>query len=146
MSEYLHVVCPSCDSINRLPMDRLSEGAKCGRCHQPLLNGKPVEVDQARFQRHVEGTDLPVLVDFWAPWCGPCHMMAPILTEAAQRLQSQLRVLKVDTDQAQRLAMQYNIRSIPTLILFKGTHEIARKSGAVDLRNLLAWVHQYLYP
>jgi len=140
----LHVVCPHCASVNRLPAERLAAGGKCGKCHQPLFAGRPVELTGSSFAQHIERSDLPVLVDFWAPWCGPCKMMAPIFAEAAARLEPQVRLAKVDTEAQQSLAMQYGIRSIPTLVLFRGGREVARAAGAMDLGNLLAWVRQHL--
>ncbi len=144
MSELLHVVCPHCDGVNRVPAGKLGAGGKCGRCHGPLFSGHPLELDGSRFQRHTERSDLPLLVDFWAPWCGPCKIMAPVLVQAAAQLEPSLRVVKVDTDQEQGLAMQFGIRSIPTLALFRQGREQARIAGAMDLGRLLAWVRQNL--
>ncbi len=144
MSNGLHVVCPHCDSINRLPAEKLTAGGKCGRCKQPLFEGRPIALSSVGFDQHISRSDLPVLVDFWAPWCGPCKMMAPIFEQAAAELEPQVRVAKVDTEQEQALAMRFGIRSIPTIALFKGGREVARTAGAMDLRNLVAWVRQHL--
>jgi thioredoxin 2 len=144
MSEPLHVVCPHCDAVNRLPQAKLGEGAKCGACHRPLFEGRPLPLDQARFERHVGRSDLPVLVDFWADWCGPCHMMAPAFEEAARQLEPTVRLVKVSTEEAQGLARQLAIRSIPTLVLFQGGRERARTSGAMDARSLVAWTRRNL--
>jgi len=144
MTENLHVVCPHCDGINRVPRDKLAAGGKCGSCHRPLFTGQPLELDQARFQRHVGKSDLPILVDVWAPWCGPCKMMAPVFAQAAQQLEPDLRLVKVDSEREQQLSAQLGIRSIPTLILFSRGKELARMSGAMDLTSLLAWTRQQL--
>jgi thioredoxin 2 len=144
MSESVHVVCPHCDAVNRVPRARLAAGAKCGRCHAPLFTGTPVALDERRFATHLGRSDLPLVVDFWAPWCAPCRMMAPIFEEAARTLEPSARLVKVDTEQAQGLAMQFGIRSIPTLAVFRGGREVARTAGAMDLASLLAWVRQHL--
>jgi thioredoxin 2 len=143
MSDSLHVVCPHCDGINRVPSDKLAAGGHCGVCHQPLFSGQPLNLNQARFQRHLTKSDLPLLVDIWAEWCGPCKMMAPVFSEAARQLEPRVRLVKIDSDREQALAGQLNIRGIPTLILFKGGQEVARRSGALDLATLLAWVRQH---
>ncbi len=144
MSDHLHIVCPHCGSINRLPRNKLGAGGKCGKCGKALFTGKPLALDSNSFQRHISRNDVPVLVDFWAPWCGPCKMMAPVLEQAAAQLEPRLRVAKVNTEEEQQLAMQYNIRSIPTLALFRHGKELARTAGAMDLQNLIAWLQQYL--
>ena len=144
MSEALHIVCPHCDGINRVPVARLADGAQCGKCHRPLFTGHPLALDERRFARHVQKSDIPLLIDFWAPWCGPCRMMAPAFEQAAAQLEPGVRLIKVNTEEAQQLGARYGIRSIPTLMLMQGGREIARQAGAMDAGGIVSWARRAL--
>jgi len=144
MSNLVQVVCPECDVVNRVPRDRLGAGVKCGKCRAPLFPGVPVALDERRIARHIERSQLPLVVDFWAPWCGPCRMMAPAFEAAARVLEPQARLVKVNTEEAQVTAGRFGIRSIPTLVLFKDGREVTRTTGAMDTDRLVAWVRQWL--
>ncbi|MGQ9687000.1 MAG: thioredoxin TrxC [Thiobacillaceae bacterium] len=144
MTDALHIVCPHCQAVNRLPASRLAERPNCGKCHKPLFTAHPVELKQASFDHHVQHSDIPVLVDFWAPWCGPCRMMAPQFEQAAGMLEPHIRLAKVNTEAEQALAARYGIRSIPTLVLFRGGREVARQAGAMGAQDLVRWVRAQL--
>ncbi len=141
------IVCPTCGALNRAPVAKLASGArpKCGKCHTPIFTGAPIAVaNAAAFDRHVGQGTLPVLVDFWAEWCGPCKMMAPMFARAAETLEPDVQLLKVDTEALPDVAARYGIRSIPTLILFRGGREIARQAGAMDAATIERWTRQAL--
>lgn len=140
----LHLVCPHCDATNRMPRARLNEGAKCGKCKRALFVGQVLALTHANFHPHIAKSEIPVVVDFWAPWCGPCKMMAPLFEQAAAQLEPEVRVAKLNTEAEQGIANEFGIRSIPTLIIFKNGQGIARQSGAMDLSNLLRWVRTHI--
>ena len=144
MTQVVHVVCPHCDAVNRVPPERLAEDAKCGKCRAPLFAGAPLALDEGRFAKHLGRGDLPLVVDFWAPWCAPCRAMAPAFEAVARRIEPQARLIKVNTEEAQALAGRYGIRSIPTLVVFRGGREVARTLGAMDAAALENWIRRSL--
>ena len=144
MNNALHIVCPHCHTTNRIQSEDLGHEADCGRCHQALFTGRPLALDEAAFDRHLQRSHIPLMVDFWAPWCGPCRQMAPAFEQAAALLEPQLRLAKVDTEAVPNLGSRFAIRSIPTLTLFHQGREIARQSGAMGRDDIVRWARAQL--
>jgi thioredoxin 2 len=139
MNTAQQIVCGHCGKINRLPIERDPDAARCGSCHQPMFSGHPIEVDEAGFGRHVANSDIPVLIDFWAPWCGPCRSMAPMFERAAKALEPRIRLLKLNADTAPSVSSRLGISGIPTLLLMQGGREVSRISGAMDTQKIVGW-------
>lgn len=140
MSDEKHIVCPSCGAVNRIPAQKLEHGPACGKCHKALFTGRPLSLNADNFFKHTFRNDIPVVVDFWAPWCGPCKMMAPAFEQAASTLSPHVRLAKLNTEDEQNIGAQLNIRSIPTMVIFKNGKEIARQAGAMSAADISAWV------
>jgi thioredoxin 2 len=138
-----HIVCPHCDSTNRIPIGKDAAKARCGQCHKPLFAGRPVDVRAPAFDNQTKRSDIPVVVDFWAAWCGPCKMMAPAFEKVAAELEPGMRFLKLDTEAEPQLAARHQIRGIPTTIVFRDGREIARRAGAMDAGTLAAWLRPF---
>lgn len=144
MTAPLHVACPHCHAINRLPADKLSAGGQCGRCKRPLFSGAPVALDASSLNAHMQRSDLPLVIDFWAPWCAPCRAMAPNFENVARRMEPSARFAKVDTEANPELGARFGIRSIPTLAVFRAGREVARQPGAMDAGTLQRWLASVL--
>ncbi|HHS99967.1 MAG TPA: thioredoxin TrxC [Thiomicrospira sp.] len=138
------IMCPNCGGLNRVADDKLNHSPTCGKCKGQLFTGKPVEMTGEQFMRAYQKTDQPLIVDFWAPWCGPCQGFAPTFSQAAKQFEPRARFVKINTETEQQIGAQFNIRSIPTLAIFKGGQEVARMSGAMDLGGLSQWLNQHL--
>ncbi len=144
MSDMMRIVCPRCHTINRVPAARLADGPKCGQCHERLFTGRPISLAVADFDMHATRSDIPLVVDFWAPWCGPCRMMAPAYEQAAKILEPHVRLAKVNTEEEQALGARFGIQSIPTVMLLRGGREVARQSGALGAQDIVQWVRAHL--
>lgn len=144
MADPRHIVCPHCGAINRVPVSRPAAAAACGSCHRRLFEGRPVEVDAAGFDRHVSAGDIPVLVDIWAPWCGPCRAMAPMFERAAATLEPDMRLLKLNADTAPEITARLGVRGIPALFLMRQGRVLAQTAGAADAATIIRWAREHL--
>jgi thioredoxin 2 len=139
-----HIVCPHCATTNRLPPDKPVQAARCGACHGALFAGQPAPANAAQFDKHRRGNDIAVLVDVWAPWCGPCRIMAPMFERAAAELEPKVRLIKINADEEPQIASELGVAGIPALLLLRGGQIIARTSGAMTTQNIVAWTRSHL--
>lgn len=146
MADAVKLICETCGQANRVPVARLSEGPKCGSCGDPLVTGKVAELDAPTHDKATRGDEMPLIVDYWAPWCGPCRMMAPAFAAAAAELEPRVRLIKLNSDEHGELAARLGIRGIPALLLFRDGRELARLSGAMGTAQIVAWVEGQLAP
>lgn len=144
MSNTKHIVCPFCNTTNRIPAEKLDAGPACGKCRKALFNQLPVTLNADNFRKHINSNDIPVVVDFWAPWCGPCKMMAPAFEQASRDLSPGVRLAKLNTEDEQSIGAQLNIRSIPTMVIFKNGKEVTRQAGAMSVADIKSWVGNYV--
>ena len=144
MTDPLLIVCPDCHTTNRVKRADMANAPDCGSCHHALFNQQPVNLDEASFEKHLTRSQIPLLIDFWAPWCGPCLQMAPAYAQAAAQLEPAVRVAKINTEEARNLGARFNIRSIPTLALFVDGREVARQPGAMGTADIVRWTRSHL--
>jgi len=139
MSNKKHIVCPQCLAVNAIPSERLGDNPKCGKCKAPLFRGHPIELTDQNFSKFIAKSDIPIVVDFWAEWCGPCKMMAPAFAEASKQLEPNIILAKLNSEVAQQTAAQFGIRSIPSIIMFKNGKEVSRQAGALNTQQIIQW-------
>jgi thioredoxin 2 len=144
MQSSAQIVCPSCRTLNRVPRDRPAAAARCGECHRPLFSAHPTEVDETSLERHLRSNDIPLLLDLWAPWCGPCRVMAPQFERAAAVLEPDVRLLKLNADEAPNVSARLGVRGIPTMYLFRNGSVLAETAGAMNADDIVRWTRRHL--